>query len=111
MSETKVIEYYHNGGQLAKYTAERFVKAYPKGIRQDSSNMDPMPSWLLGIQSVAMNLQTCGEYMDLVNGLFRINGSCGYVLKPECLRSGLGTKIIKYFVFHCLYTYKNLQFL
>lgn len=79
------------GTSLATYTAERFVKAYPKGIRQDSSNMDPMPSWVCGIQSVAMNMQTSGEYLDLVYGLFRVNGNCGYVLKPEILRNGLGT--------------------
>lgn len=31
--------------------------------------------------------------MDLVNGLFRVNGNCGYVLKPEVLRNGLGRRL------------------
>lgn len=36
-----------------------------------------------------MNMQTCGEDMDLVNGLFSINGNCGYVLKPKLLLDGI----------------------
>jgi hypothetical protein len=51
--------------------------------------MNPMPSWICGIQAVAMNLQTVGEEMDIVNGLFSINGNCGYVLKPKVLLDGI----------------------
>lgn len=36
--------------------------------------------------SVALNFQTAGEGMDLNDGLFRQNGSCGYVLKPSFMR-------------------------
>uniref|UniRef100_A0AC35U528 Phosphoinositide phospholipase C n=1 Tax=Rhabditophanes sp. KR3021 TaxID=114890 RepID=A0AC35U528_9BILA len=88
LSETKVDSYYEGGYQLAHYTSTRVVKSYPKGIRQDSSNMDPMTSWLCGIQSVAMNFQTNCDSMDLSHGLFRINGACGYVLKPKFLLDG-----------------------
>lgn len=35
---------------------------------------------------VALNFQTAGEGMDLNDGLFRQNGSCGYVLKPRFMR-------------------------
>lgn len=90
LSEGKVVNYVESGYSLAAYTSKRFVKSFPKGLRQDSSNMNPIPSWLCGIQSVAMNMQTEGEYLDLVSGLFRINGSCGYVLKPKTLMDGLG---------------------
>jgi hypothetical protein len=37
-----------------------------------------------------MNMQTNCEAMDLVTALFQTNGNCGYVLKPEFLRNGLG---------------------
>ncbi|KHN75452.1 1-phosphatidylinositol 4,5-bisphosphate phosphodiesterase eta-1 [Toxocara canis] len=93
LSETKVQSLMEGGTSLAVYTASRFVKSYPKGLRQDSSNMDPIPSWICGIQSVAMNMQTSGEYLDLVSGLFRINGNCGYVLKPDCLLQGLDPRL------------------
>lgn len=33
-----------------------------------------------------MNVQTAGLEMDIYDGLFRQNGGCGYVLKPDFLR-------------------------
>lgn len=36
--------------------------------------------------SVALNMQTAGLEMDICDGLFRQNGGCGYVLKPDFLR-------------------------
>uniref|UniRef100_A0A0R3RZF7 Phosphoinositide phospholipase C n=1 Tax=Elaeophora elaphi TaxID=1147741 RepID=A0A0R3RZF7_9BILA len=93
LSEGKVANYMECGYSLTAYTAKRFVKSFPKGLRQDSSNMDPIPSWLCGIQSVAMNIQTAGEYLDLVNGLFRINGNCGYVLKSKTHIDGLDPRM------------------
>ena len=36
--------------------------------------------------AVAMNYQTCGLMMDLNEGRFMQNGSCGYVLKPAVMR-------------------------
>lgn len=33
-----------------------------------------------------MNVQTAGLEMDICDGLFRQNGGCGYVLKPDFLR-------------------------
>lgn len=92
ISESKVLIYLEAAAPIAAYTATRMVKSYPKGIRQDSSNMSPMPSWVCGIQSVAMNCQTCDEDMDLVNGLFSINGNIGYVLKPQLLLDGIGMR-------------------
>ncbi|XP_076580188.1 1-phosphatidylinositol 4,5-bisphosphate phosphodiesterase delta-4 isoform X2 [Chaetodon auriga] len=37
-------------------------------------------------EAVALNFQTAGEGMDLNDGLFSQNGSCGYVLKPAFMR-------------------------
>lgn len=36
---------------------------------------------------VALNFQTAGVEMDLNDGLFSQNGRCGYILKPEFMRS------------------------
>lgn len=38
------------------------------------------------VSTVALNFQTPGYEMDLNAGRFLINGQCGYVLKPACLR-------------------------
>ena len=38
------------------------------------------------ILAVALNYQTCGLMMDLSDGRFMQNGSCGYVLKPAVMR-------------------------
>jgi len=37
---------------------------------------------------VALNFQTAGLEMDLNDGLFRQNGGCGFVLKPDFMRGG-----------------------
>uniref|UniRef100_A0A914V4X9 Phosphoinositide phospholipase C n=1 Tax=Plectus sambesii TaxID=2011161 RepID=A0A914V4X9_9BILA len=91
LSESNVTHFFNSPEEpsIMAYTATRLIKSYPAGYRQDSSNMHPLESWLCGIQHVAMNMQTPGEEMDLVNGMFRVNGNCGYVLKPDVLRQGL----------------------
>jgi phosphatidylinositol phospholipase C delta len=62
------------------------LRVYPKGLRCDSSNLHPQLSWNIGAQLVAMNIQTMDDPMRLNRGKFRINGQCGYILKPLCLR-------------------------
>jgi len=37
-----------------------------------------------------MNFQTCDEELDINKGLFSINGSIGYILKPKILLEGRG---------------------
>eukprot|EP00004_Rigifila_ramosa_P005356 TRINITY_DN1585_c2_g1_i1.p1 TRINITY_DN1585_c2_g1~~TRINITY_DN1585_c2_g1_i1.p1 ORF type:complete len:959 (+),score=234.78 TRINITY_DN1585_c2_g1_i1:344-2878(+) len=72
-----------NATQLVRFTADRILRVYPAGHRVDSSNYDPVRSWLCGAQLVALNYQTAGKMMDLNTGFFRDNGSSGYVLKPS----------------------------
>lgn len=62
------------------------MRTYPKGTRFDSSNYDPIPMWSSGIQLVALNFQYPGLEMHLNQGFFRLNGGCGYVLKPLVMR-------------------------
>ncbi|XP_047123680.1 1-phosphatidylinositol 4,5-bisphosphate phosphodiesterase zeta-1 isoform X1 [Hydra vulgaris] len=74
--------------KLIEYSNKFLVRTYPRGSRIDSSNYNPTKGWVFGCQIVALNFQTPGELMDINDGLFALNGKCGYVLKPECLRSG-----------------------
>ncbi|XP_023682944.2 1-phosphatidylinositol 4,5-bisphosphate phosphodiesterase gamma-2 [Paramormyrops kingsleyae] len=70
-----------------KYNRKALSRIYPKGQRVDSSNYDPLPLWICGSHMVALNFQTADKYMQLNNALFSLNGSTGYVLHPEILRS------------------------
>lgn len=85
-------------GQLinARSTADKFIKhnqqflsrIYPKGTRVNSSNYDPIPLWLAGCQMVALNYQAQDKPVAYNRALFRANGQCGYILKPEPLLRG-----------------------
>jgi phosphatidylinositol phospholipase C, gamma-1 len=71
--------------EMMKHCLRQFMRVYPNGKRVDSSNFDPMPFWACGVQMVALNFQTNDRAMQLNHGLFRANGGCGYLLKPEVL--------------------------
>lgn len=43
-------------------------------------------SYFTILPTVALNFQTPGYEMDLNAGRFLVNGRCGYILKPSCLR-------------------------
>lgn len=58
---------------------------YPGGIRQDSSNPDPIIPWTFGLQMTALNFQSDNKEMALCHGKFSDNGGCGYILKPKYL--------------------------
>ncbi|NWV04865.1 PLCZ1 phosphodiesterase, partial [Ptilonorhynchus violaceus] len=83
-----------NARRLVKHAAKDFIahttrfitRIYPKGTRMSSSNYNPQEFWNVGCQMVALNFQTAGPPMELQDGKFRDNGSCGYVLKPDFLR-------------------------
>lgn len=66
--------------------SHQLSRIYPGGLRMDSSNYDPVPSWYIGSQIVALNYQTFDEFTLINRGLFA-DVSSGYVLKPEFLRS------------------------
>jgi hypothetical protein len=50
-------------------------------------NTDPLFQWSLGCQLVSLNYGTFDEELLKADGRFRRNGSCGYVLKPDSIRS------------------------
>ena len=70
---------------LIKQTQKCLLRMYPDGLRQDSSNPNPISAWNFGIQMVALNYQNDDHMMELCYGKFIDNGGCGYVLKPSYL--------------------------
>ncbi|KAI8006446.1 Phosphoinositide phospholipase C 6 [Camellia lanceoleosa] len=86
LSETaleKAAESY--GTDLVRFTQKNFLRVYPKGTRVTSSNFNPLTAWMHGAQMVAFNLQGYGKSLCLMHGMFRSNGECGYVKKPDFL--------------------------
>ncbi|KAM6178402.1 1-phosphatidylinositol 4,5-bisphosphate phosphodiesterase delta-4 [Rhynchocyon petersi] len=73
------------GNEFVQHNTWQLSRVYPSGLRTDSSNYNPQELWNAGCQMVAMNVQTAGLEMDICDGLFRQNGGCGYVLKPDFL--------------------------
>ncbi|XP_075426636.1 1-phosphatidylinositol 4,5-bisphosphate phosphodiesterase eta-1 isoform X2 [Ascaphus truei] len=69
--------------QCMLYNQTQLTRIYPSAYRIDSSNFNPMPYWNAGIQLVALNYQTEGRMMELNRAKFKMNGNCGYVLKPQ----------------------------
>ncbi|XP_040509337.1 1-phosphatidylinositol 4,5-bisphosphate phosphodiesterase delta-3 isoform X1 [Gallus gallus] len=75
------------GPAFMRYTSRQLSRVYPLGLKMTSSNYNPQEMWNAGCQLVALNFQTPGYEMDLNTGRFLGNGGCGYVLKPQFLRS------------------------
>ncbi|KAL9679182.1 hypothetical protein QQ045_017038 [Rhodiola kirilowii] len=76
-----------HGTEVVRFTQKNFLRIYPKGTRFNSSNYKPMIGWMHGAQMVAFNMQGYGRYLWLMHGMFRANGGCGYVKKPDFLMS------------------------
>lgn len=53
-------------------------------LHSEKATKSPCPDPM--VSTVALNFQTPGYEMDLNAGRFLVNGQCGYILKPECLR-------------------------
>lgn len=89
ITEDKIGSYGKNLEKKAlviKYCRNSFMKIYPRGTRFDSSNCDPVKSWICGAQISALNLQTTDDDYVLLNQIFfKINKGCGYILKPDFL--------------------------
>ncbi|CAI9097239.1 OLC1v1033615C1 [Oldenlandia corymbosa var. corymbosa] len=75
-----------HGPDLIRFTQRNLLRIFPKAMRLDSSNYNPLIGWLHGAQMVALNMQGHGRYLWLMQGLFRANGGCGYVKKPDILQ-------------------------
>ncbi|CAL5363867.1 unnamed protein product [Camellia sinensis] len=73
------------GADLVRFTQMNIIRVYPKGTRVTSSNFQPLTAWMHGAQMVAFNMQGYGKSLCLMHGMFRSNGECGYVKKPDFL--------------------------
>ncbi|XP_071720152.1 phosphoinositide phospholipase C 2-like isoform X2 [Rutidosis leptorrhynchoides] len=79
----KAIE--NHAADVIRFTQRNLLRVFPKGSRVDSSNYNPLIGWTHGAQMVAFNMQTHGRSLWLMQGMFRANGGCGYVKKPDFL--------------------------
>uniref|UniRef100_A0A8C1XVD8 1-phosphatidylinositol 4,5-bisphosphate phosphodiesterase n=1 Tax=Cyprinus carpio TaxID=7962 RepID=A0A8C1XVD8_CYPCA len=75
-----------NAIEFVNYNKRQMSRIYPKGGRVDSSNYMPQIFWNAGCQMVALNFQTPDLAMQLNQGKFEYNGSCGFLLKPDFMR-------------------------
>ncbi|XP_069069411.1 1-phosphatidylinositol 4,5-bisphosphate phosphodiesterase eta-1 isoform X2 [Pleurodeles waltl] len=78
----------HKSEQFMLYNQKQLTRIYPSAYRIDSSNFNPVPYWNAGVQLVALNYQTEGRMMQLNRAKFKMNGNCGYVLKPQQMCKG-----------------------
>ncbi|XP_034688440.1 phosphoinositide phospholipase C 2-like [Vitis riparia] len=74
-----------HGTEIVRFTQRNLLRIYPKGTRIDSSNYNPFVGWMHGAQMVAFNMQGHGKPLQIMQGMFRANGGCGYVKKPDFL--------------------------
>ncbi|CAN7067298.1 unnamed protein product [Brassica rapa subsp. trilocularis] len=71
------------GTQVIEFTQKNLLRIYPKATRVTSSNYKPFSGWMYGAQMVAFNMQGYGRALWMMHGMFRSNGGCGYVKKPD----------------------------
>ncbi|KAJ7959648.1 Phosphoinositide phospholipase C [Quillaja saponaria] len=74
-----------HGKEIVRFTQRNILRVYPKLTRIDSSNYNPLIGWMHGAQMVAFNMQGYGRSLWLMQGMFKANGGCGYVKKPDFL--------------------------
>ncbi|KAJ0101424.1 hypothetical protein Patl1_06614 [Pistacia atlantica] len=74
-----------HGTDVVRFTQKNILRVYPKGTRVNSSNYEPLVGWIHGAQMIAFNMQGYGKSLWKMHGMFRANGGCGYVKKPEFL--------------------------
>ena len=81
LSESKIISLLEDNRQgLFDHNLNYFMRAYPKGTRIRSTNLDPGPFWRQGIQIVALNWQQMNAAMMMNYAMFADTG--GWVKKP-----------------------------
>lgn len=65
---------------LFNHNKQYLMRAYPKGTRISSSNLDPSIFWRAGVQMVALNWQKVDRGMMLQEAMFQ--GTGGWAMKP-----------------------------
>jgi len=86
LSEKTLMEVHEtNPAGLFDHNKHFFMRAYPKGLRINSGNLNPSVFWRAGVQIVALNWQRWDGGMMQNEAMFADTG--GYVLKPEGYRT------------------------
>jgi len=86
LSEKALMEVHTtNPTGLFAHNKHFFMRAYPKGLRITSSNLNPSVFWRAGVQIVALNWQRWDAAMMQNEAMFA--GTPGWVLKPPGYRS------------------------
>jgi hypothetical protein len=86
LSETSLIGLYKDDPEgLFNHNKAYMMRAYPKGIRISSSNLDPSHFWRAGVQMVALNWQKIDKGMMLQEAMFQATG--GWAEKPKAFLS------------------------
>ncbi|KAI4306829.1 hypothetical protein L6164_030074 [Bauhinia variegata] len=86
LSEDELVRTFDSHGtDIVRFTQKHILRVYPRGTRVNSSNYRPHIGWIYGAQMVAFNMQGRGKSLWYMHGMFRANGGCGYVKKPEFL--------------------------
>jgi hypothetical protein len=82
LSEKKLLDLHESDpNSVFQHNLDFMMRAYPKGTRVRSSNLDPSPFWRLGIQMVALNWQQMNAAIMMNEAMF--SGTEGWALKPE----------------------------
>jgi len=93
LSEKKLVDIHtKDPTALFRHNKDYLMRAYPKGLRVSSSNLDPAPLWRQGVQMVALNWQ----YVNASNmlGMAMFEGTEGWVLKPSHYRNAEATSSV-----------------
>lgn len=86
LSEKTLLEVHETSPEiLFHHNKHFFMRAYPKGLRINSGNLNPSLFWRAGVQIVALNWQRWDGGMMQNEAMFA--GTGGWVLKPEGYRS------------------------
>ncbi|XP_057452643.1 uncharacterized protein LOC130744479 [Lotus japonicus] len=94
LSEKKLKSAFESlGADLFRFTQKNILRVYPKGERVKSSNFKPHLGWMYGAQMVAFNMLGYDKSPWYQQGMFRANGGCGYVKKPNFLMGNCNTPI------------------
>jgi len=72
--------------RMQRRTCAWLLRSFPLGFRFSGKNMSPIPGWMSGCQSVALNMSNVDVSLHLHFALFK--GSRGFVLKPTEMRAG-----------------------
>ena len=85
LSEKKLVSLQdEHKDKLWKHNLNFLMRAYPKGTRVRSTNLDPAPFWRHGIQMVALNWQQTNAAVMMNDAMFA--DTEGWVAKPEGYR-------------------------